>query len=420
MGLIVSAFKMCTQNLASASGLLTVLCLHGAAFAQATDEATQLGRSLRDVGETVSAQQRFNTAILAQSVRDLATDPLDKRRLHTHLSAMAPDVPFKARGPREISLYAKASPSVVFITNNDVLGSGTLISGDGRILTNWHVVRGTQGVWVYFKPTVEGGKPPRADAKRAVVTRFDEVADLALITVPNVPAGFRPLELGNMSEIQVGSDVHAIGHPTGESWTYTKGLVSQIRKRYEWATEARIKHSADVIQTQTPINPGNSGGPLISEDGRIVGVNSFKAKGEALNFAVSVDEVRRFLATTSNRLAPSSKPKPAAREATCEGRVLSKGRNKQNNEDRTEIDWNCDGRWDAILVVPDDVSKPIRLLVDSTDTGKIDIIVFDENRDGKWDYSLHDTNGDGKADLIGRHPDGQLKPSSFEPYLASR
>ena len=58
-----------------------------------------------------------------------------------------------------------------------------------------------------------------------------------------------------MSEAQVGADVHAIGHPQGQTWTYTKGLISQVRPDYQWGP-----HKADVIQTQTPINPGNSGG----------------------------------------------------------------------------------------------------------------------------------------------------------------
>ena len=95
--------------------------------------------------------------------------------------------------------------------------------------------------------------------------------------------------------MQVGADVHAIGHPAGEAWTYTKGIVSQIRPGYEWQPKASVKHVADVIQTQTPINPGNSGGPLISDDGRLIGVNSFKKDGEALNFAVSIGEVEKFL-----------------------------------------------------------------------------------------------------------------------------
>jgi S1-C subfamily serine protease len=81
----------------------------------------------------------------------------------------------------------------------------------------------------------------------------------------------------------VGTKPGGIGHPNGENWTYTKGIVSSVRPDYEWLT-----HRATVIQTQTPINPGNSGGPLLSDDGKIVGVNSFGDKGaEGLNFAIA-------------------------------------------------------------------------------------------------------------------------------------
>jgi S1-C subfamily serine protease len=80
----------------------------------------------------------------------------------------------------------------------------------------------------------------------------------------------------------------------------TTGVISQYRQAYEWQVEGDpIKHRADIIQTQTPINPGNSGGPLLSDSSSLIGVNSFKAGGEGLNFAVSVDEVRKSAITTT-------------------------------------------------------------------------------------------------------------------------
>jgi S1-C subfamily serine protease len=86
-----------------------------------------------------------------------------------------------------------------------------------------------------------------------------------------------PLEISS-EDIEVGADVRAIGHPKGEEWTYTKGIVSSVRPDYEWSGEPGESHRATVIQTQTPINPGNSGGPLLSDEGKIVGVNSFRKK----------------------------------------------------------------------------------------------------------------------------------------------
>ena len=127
-------------------------------------------------------------------------------------------------------------------------------------------------------------------------------------------------------------DVHAIGHPTGEAWTYTTGVISQYRQGYEWkAEDDPIKHKADIIQTQTPINPGNSGGPLLSDLSSLIGVNSFKAGGEGLNFAVSVDEVRKFIARSGNRIGQTSSAPKSDRE--CKAKELSKFRTEKKRCD---------------------------------------------------------------------------------------
>lgn len=200
---------------------------------------------------------------------------------------------YVVRGAKEAQLYKRYSRTVVLVVTKDGLGTGSLINSDGDILTNWHVVRGFYEVGVVFKPAQEGMELKETDVRRAKVIKIDEVSDLALIHVEKVPAGINPISLGDLADIAVGSDVHAIGHPTGEAWTYTRGVVSQIRKNYEWSSrDSQKAHRAHVIQTQTPINPGNSGGPLLTDDGKLVGVNSFKSQGEGLNFAIAVDEVK--------------------------------------------------------------------------------------------------------------------------------
>jgi S1-C subfamily serine protease len=85
----------------------------------------------------------------------------------------------------------------------------------------------------------------------------------------------KPIDLADEKDIAVGADVNAIGHPENLRWSYTKGIISQIRNGFAWSDESKIKHHADVIQTQTPINPGNSGGPVLSDDGKLIGVNTF-------------------------------------------------------------------------------------------------------------------------------------------------
>src|SRR5262249_2196066 len=162
---------------------------------------------------------------------------------------------------------------------------------------NWHVINGYRDVAVVFKPTVEGRAPSREEIKLGQVVRYDQTADLALVKVAELPSGRKPIMLADSSEISVGADVHAIVHPKNEVWTYTAGVISQYRLGYEWiGGPEKYKHKANVIQTQTPINPGNSGGPLISDSGTLIGVNSFKRSddSEGLNFAISVDDVKRF------------------------------------------------------------------------------------------------------------------------------
>ncbi len=135
---------------------------------------------------------------------------------------------------------------------------------------------------------MSAGQAKEDEVVKGDVIKIDVQRDLALIRPRSLPKRpIRPLELAT-KEVEIGADVHAIGHPQGEGWTYTKGVVSSVRPNYHWFYGPGDTHQATVIQTQTPINFGSSGGPLLSDDGRIVGVNTFIKTG--LNFAVAADE----------------------------------------------------------------------------------------------------------------------------------
>lgn len=317
------------------------------------------------------------------------------------------------RGAKEAQLYRQISPSVVLIVTDTGLGSGSLI-GNREILTNWHVVQGAPEVGVVFKPSIEGRQPTAADVVKGVVVRVDAVVDLALVSLPGGLTRVKPIELGTSAEIEVGADVHAIGHPTGEAWTYTRGIISQYRRNYRWNVQGE-EHQADVIQTQTPINPGNSGGPLLSNKGHLIGVNTFKAEGEGLNFAVSVEDVGRFLSASGDKIVRNSSP-----PSSCQAHVLYKGRNKSNDAYIEWIDGTCGGKGNVLLTIPDDVRRSISLKIDTCGTGSADIMIFDADhdwdRDHRWDYSLHRTKCDGPIDVIGYHPDGDMEPSRYELY----
>jgi S1-C subfamily serine protease len=322
------------------------------------------------------------------------------------------------QGQMGARIYQDYSRSVVLVITRDGIGSGVLIDQSGRIITNWHVLNRNRDVGVIFKPQMEGQSLNKNDLIRATVVKVDEVADLAVLRVDRIPSGIVPVPLGSIADVVVGADVHAIGHPTGEAWTYTKGVVSQIRQAYNWkTTDSAVEHKANVIQTQTPINPGNSGGPLISDTGRLVGINSFMVGGQGLNFAVSVDELKRFLSSSGNRYASASgvqQKNAASRE--CKVREIYNHPNKDDTVEIRGYDTDCDGKAELEVHKPYDVRKPISIVIDENKDGHPDQVIIDSDRDGKWDFSLHDTNFDGKWDLIGYHPDGAIKPSRYEPY----
>jgi hypothetical protein len=312
------------------------------------------------------------------------------------------------RGAKEASIYEEISPSVVLIVTDEAIGSGSVITRAGAVLTNYHVVKGHEYVAVVFKPKDDQGISKK-DFYRAKVIRYDEVKDLALVKLVAPPKNLKAIKLGMKGPIKVGHDVHAIGHPTGEYWTYTKGFISQLRDEYQWVTEMGVKHQAYVIQTQTPINPGNSGGPLINNSGELIGVNSFKAPGEALNFAVHISAVNTFLKGKGNVDAEVV-------EKECEFEVDSSERNDSNDSTYYYYDFDCNGTVESRLEEPDSIDKPIILLSDGFGDGKYDEAYFDYGQDGKWDESYYDTTNDGHVDLKGFHPDGEIEASRYEKY----
>jgi S1-C subfamily serine protease len=213
----------------------------------------------------------------------------------------------RTRGAQDISLFRNAAPSVVLVRTKNGFSTGSLLK-DNTILTNRHVVADAREIIVIFKPSDPSGKPNDDEVVQADLIKLDSRRDLALLRSASIPAR-RPLDISVEDSIDVGTDVAAIGHPRGETWTFTKGIVSAFRPAFEWSGGPNdSKHVATVIQTQTPINPGNSGGPLLTEDGKVVGVNSFGTTGaENLNFAIAAKEIRAFLANPKSDMQVPNK-----------------------------------------------------------------------------------------------------------------
>jgi S1-C subfamily serine protease len=344
----------------------------------------------------------------ASDVGSLFSLVTTNEELATHFKEEIP----RTRGPQDISLFHEAAPSVVLIRTNDGFGSGSLLQ-DNVILTNLHVIDHNREVTIVFKPTDPNGKPTEDEVVKADVVKIDVLRDLALVRPRSLPNHLiHPLQISSQ-DIEVGADVRAIGHPKGESWTYTKGIVSSVRTNYEWSGGPGASHRATVIQTQTPINPGNSGGPLLSDDGKIVGVNSFiRTDAEGLNFAVAAREISYFLRNKANgmeALNTCDQPKP-----------IFEGRNQENTGFIRMISLQCDAKADVTIVALDDKTQPIYALVDLKRRGKPEGIVFDVGRTGKWSNSYWDTQLDDTFPLRGLHPDGKFMPTTYEPRCGQR
>lgn len=275
-------------------------------------------------------------------------------------------------------------------------GSGAILDEVGHVITNWHVVKDRSEVIVILKPPT--GVELREDLVFvAEVVKVDATTDLALLKIKNPPKGLAILKLGSINKVEVGQEVYAIGHPEGEVWTYTKGIISQIRTNYEWQYEDGSRHKAKVIQTQTPINPGSSGSPLINESAEIIGINSFTKRGEGLNYAISSDVIQNFLKTKEGRVAQK---KPLWGDLKIKY-YIEYDRNKDGIVDLVAVDIDGDKKPDVWIFDDNQDNQPDYLGFDKNGNGKIDCIARDLDKDGVPETYEFDTNEDGKIDLYG-------------------
>ncbi|HST43035.1 MAG TPA: trypsin-like peptidase domain-containing protein, partial [Conexibacter sp.] len=202
-------------------------------------------------------------------------------------------------------IYANSSDSVVFITSTitaessasdpyseqsgqsgEATGSGFVISDDGYIVTNAHVVNGASEIAV---------KIGDGDSQPAELIGKDESTDIALLKVSGA-SNLKPLAFADSDALTVGDDVFAIGNPFGLDRTLTTGVVSALQRQITAPNGYTID---GVIQTDAPINPGNSGGPLLDGEGHVIGVNSQILTGSStsqgnvgIGFAAPANTVR--------------------------------------------------------------------------------------------------------------------------------
>ncbi|MDR2671171.1 MAG: trypsin-like peptidase domain-containing protein [Oscillospiraceae bacterium] len=193
-------------------------------------------------------------------------------------------------------IYEKCNPSVVAIATETTVrnvfgqavtqpaaGSGFIVSADGRIVTNNHVIENASSVSV----TLSSGK-----SYKATVVGRDSETDLAVLKID--ATGLTPLVWGDSKALKVGDPAIAIGNPLGElANTMTSGIISALDRAINIDGTPR-----NMLQTDAAISPGNSGGPLINEYGQVVGIITAKSTGsgvEGLGFAIPAADARPIL-----------------------------------------------------------------------------------------------------------------------------
>jgi S1-C subfamily serine protease len=193
-------------------------------------------------------------------------------------------------------LFERVSPAVVSISavavdpfdvNNRVsfvAGSGFIISADGLILTNSHVVFGHQAITV----TLDDGSKVEAKLLGA-----DPIIDLAVLRIPISRENQPRAVLGNSDSIRIGEEALAIGNPLGLEQTLTRGVVSGLNR---FLPDSPLSLTPPLIQTDAPINPGNSGGPLFNRCGEVIGITtSMVADAQNIGFAVPINIAKQVL-----------------------------------------------------------------------------------------------------------------------------
>ena len=204
--------------------------------------------------------------------------------------------------------YNKVAPAAVVVSTKSVtqgyfmhtqevegIGSGFIINEEGYILTNYHVIQGAQEISVTLSNDV---------TTTAQVVNYDENQDVAMIKITDesveIPA---TVELGDSDALQPGEEVIAIGTPlsTELSSTVTKGIISATSRSV--AVESGV--TMNLIQTDAAINAGNSGGPLVNTKGEVVGINSSKISGEAvegIGFSIPINDIKDKIESLSKQL----------------------------------------------------------------------------------------------------------------------
>lgn len=224
---------------------------------------------------------------LKDNLTQTKTINVNPSKFDTKSEALSATEAYNKVAPAAVVVSTKSVTQGYFMQTQEVegIGSGFIINEEGYILTNYHVVKGAQEISVTLSNDV---------TTTAQIVNYDENQDVAMIKITDesvkIPA---TVELGDSDSLQPGEEVIAIGTPlsTELSSTVTKGIISATSRSV--AVESGV--TMNLIQTDAAINAGNSGGPLVNTKGEVVGINSSKISGEAvegIGFSIPINDIK--------------------------------------------------------------------------------------------------------------------------------
>ena len=224
---------------------------------------------------------------LKDNLTQTKTINVNPSKFDTKSEALSATEAYNKVAPAAVVVSTKSVTQGYFMQTQEVegIGSGFIINEEGYILSNYHVIQGAQEISVTLSNDV---------TTTAQVVNYDENQDVAMIKITDenveIPA---TVELGDSDALQPGEEVIAIGTPlsTELSSTVTKGIISATSRSV--AVESGV--TMNLIQTDAAINAGNSGGPLVNTKGEVVGINSSKISGEAvegIGFSIPINDIK--------------------------------------------------------------------------------------------------------------------------------
>ena len=203
-------------------------------------------------------------------------------------NALSPEAVYEVGRQPVVGITTEITTTNVFgqATTGRVSGSGFIVSTEGYILTNYHVIEGATRIWVMLDDY--------SVHEAELIGGEGVTSDMAVLKIDATHLNLTAAVIGNSSEMRVGSPIFAIGNPLGElTFTMTSGIVSALNREVAVGQGQTL----NMFQIDAPVNSGNSGGPVYNEFGEVVGIVTAKAvlEGvEGIGFAIPIDDAMHY------------------------------------------------------------------------------------------------------------------------------